>query len=72
MQNEIDALNINCVTLDMYNHDFEKFLSKELQKYTGKDMVINFKKVKEIPLLETGKRTAVISNINYNFHNLNI
>tara|TARA_Y100000590_G_C15745087_1_gene1021678 strand:+ start:2396 stop:4570 length:2175 start_codon:yes stop_codon:yes gene_type:complete len=72
VQNEIDALNINCVTLDMYNHDFEKFLSKELQKYTGKDMVINFKKVKEIPLLETGKRTAVISNINYNFHNLNI
>ena len=56
----------------MYNHDFDKFLSKELQKYTGNLMVINFKKVKEIPLLETGKRTAVISNINYNFHNLNI
>lgn len=43
---------------------------KELSSYTGPETVIKTKFVKEIPLLKTGKRTPVISDVRYEFQEL--
>lgn len=65
-----DAIELRIVPEAGYSASIEADLLKGLRRFMGETMVIDVQTVDNIPLLATGKRTGVISYLQYDFQRL--
>jgi phenylacetate-CoA ligase len=71
IQEQKGEFDLKIIKTDLYNNDIEDRILKELRSFTGNDTKINILYVNQIVLLETGKRSPVISKVKVDFQELN-
>lgn len=69
-QNQHGSFDIRLVPTPMFNSSVEQNLISGLRKFTGEETKINVQLVDEIPLVKTGKRTPVISQLKSDFQEI--
>ena len=67
VQESFDELEVKIVPTSMYNDSIEEEIRFGLKEFIGSEMPIRFTLVDEIPLVRTGKRTAIISKLKLDF-----
>ncbi|HYI11913.1 MAG TPA: glycosyltransferase [Thermoanaerobaculia bacterium] len=65
-----DAIDLKIVPENGYSATAENEILTGLKRYMGDSMGINVQLVDQIPLLRTGKRTGVVSHLDYDFQRL--
>ena len=70
VQNTRDAIIVKLVPGPHYSEGAIKDMVESLRPYVGETMKIDTALVDEIPMVRTGKRTGVISNLGYDFQKL--
>lgn len=70
IQETREEIQIKIVPHTMYNNKIGVKIQEGLQEFTGQDMPIRITLVDEIPLVKTGKRTAIISKLKIDFLDL--
>lgn len=61
---------LKIVPKSQFTKDIENRIIQELKVYAGQEQIIEVNLVGEIPLLKTGKRTPVISNVKLDFQKI--
>jgi phenylacetate-CoA ligase len=64
------GFNLRIVPNEQYSEIIGKKIVSDLRSYTGKETQINLEILETIPLLITGKRTPVISNLKVDFQKI--
>jgi len=70
VQDVKDAVTLKIVPESGYSDVVKDQILAELRKFMGETMVIDVELVDNIPLVRTGKRTGVVSNLNFDFQKL--
>ncbi len=70
VQRETGAIELKIVPESGYSASVQEELLSGLRRFMGEDMRIEVEVVNTIPLLRTGKRTGVISHLDYDFQRL--
>jgi phenylacetate-CoA ligase len=70
IQERQSAIHLKVVPGNQFSNELMENILKSLREYMGETMEINVSLVDEIPLLKTGKRTGVISHLQYDFQNM--
>lgn len=66
IQIEEGKFTIRIIPTSLFNDENKNKISEELKKFTG-DTILEWEFVTEIPLVRTGKRTPVVSNLSEKF-----
>lgn len=61
---------LKIVPKSQFTKDVENRIIQDLKVYAGQDQIIEVNLVDEIPLLKTGKRTPVVSNVKLDFQKI--
>jgi phenylacetate-CoA ligase len=69
-QDSPDRFKLKLVAKEQFTNDINNRIIEELKVYAGQQQIIEVDLVEEIPLLKTGKRTPVISNIKLDFQKI--
>jgi len=70
VQEELGAIELKIIKGDQYSESTLNEILNDLKKFLGDEMAIKVSFVDEIPLVRTGKRTAIVSKLNLDFQNL--
>lgn len=70
IQEEYTKIQLKIIKGDQYNEQIISEIIGGLKNFLGAEMIIDLVFVDEIPLVKTGKRTAIISKLNLDFQNL--
>jgi phenylacetate-CoA ligase len=70
VQHRRDAIDLKIVPEAGYSSDVEELLLRELRRFMGEKMEIDVQIVDHIPMVRTGKRTGVVSHLDYDFQKL--
>ncbi len=70
VQNVRDAITIKVVPGPHYSEAAMAEVTAALKPFIGEDMGVTVEVVDEIPLVRTGKRTSVVSTLNFDFQRL--
>lgn len=65
-----EAIELKIVPENRYSKSVEEQLLAELKRFMGEKMIIEVSIVEHIPMVRTGKRTGVISYLDYDFQKL--
>lgn len=71
VQEKLNEIDLKIIKGEQFNTIEMNKIVEGLMKFLGEAMKINVVYVDEIPLVKTGKRTAIISKLNLDFQNLN-
>jgi phenylacetate-CoA ligase len=69
-QNTSEKFTLNLVPKSQFTDEVKNRITDDLKAYTGKEQIIEVSIVDEIPLLKTGKRTPVVSNVKLDFQKI--
>ena len=61
---------LKLVAKPQFTNDVKNRIVEELKVYAGQQQIIEVLLVEEIPLLKTGKRTPVVSNVKLDFQKI--
>lgn len=70
VQNERKKVELKIVPESGFSTTVQEEILRQLHKFMGQEMQIDVSLVEHIPLLRTGKRTGVISHLDYDFQKL--
>ena len=70
VQNTLEEIDLKIIKGEQFNEAEMENIVEGLKKFLGETMKINVVYVDEIPLVRTGKRTAIVSKLNLDFQNL--
>ena len=70
MQREEGAIELKIVPEAGYSRSVEEQIVQGLKKFMGERMRIDVQLVDQIPLVRTGKRTGVVSHLQFDFQKL--
>ena len=65
-----EKFTLNLVPKLQFTEEIKNRISNDLKVYTGQEQIIEVSLVEEIPLLKTGKRTPVVSNVKLDFQKI--
>jgi phenylacetate-CoA ligase len=69
-QDSSDKFMLKLVAKPQFTNDVKNRIVEELKVYAGQQQIIEVLLVEEIPLLKTGKRTPVVSNVKLDFQKI--
>ena len=69
-QESPEKFTLRIVPKSQFTQEVNNRIIGELKGYTGQDQLIEVELVEEIPLLKTGKRTPVVSNVKLDFQKI--
>jgi phenylacetate-CoA ligase len=69
-QDSPESFTLKLVAKPQFTTEIKDRIVEELKEYAGQQQVIEVSLVEEIPLLKTGKRTPVISNVKLDFQKI--
>jgi phenylacetate-CoA ligase len=72
VQDSPEKFILKIVAKSQFNSEIQARILDALMVYTGKNQIIEVNLVNEIPLLETGKRTPVVSNVKLDFQQIDV
>lgn len=70
VQEKLGEIELKIIKGEQYSDTAIEEILAGLKKFLGEGMIIHLNFVEEIPLVKTGKRTAIISKLNLDFQNL--
>jgi phenylacetate-CoA ligase len=69
-QETFEKFTLKLVPKSQFTDEVKNRITDELKAYTGQEQIIEVSLVDEIPLLRTGKRTPVVSNVKLDFQQI--
>jgi len=70
IQESTEKFTLKIVPKSQFTEEVKNRIIQDLKTYTGQEQIIEVSLVEEIPLLRTGKRTPVVSNIKLDFQQI--
>ncbi|MBM3227723.1 glycosyltransferase [Candidatus Peribacteria bacterium] len=70
VQTSRDSLTVKIIKNESFSADVEQEILSGLRKFLGETMDITMEFVESIPMVKTGKRTSVVSMVDYDFQDV--
>ncbi|MHC5719079.1 MAG: hypothetical protein ACYTX0_45200, partial [Nostoc sp.] len=70
IQHQVDIIDLKVVKGWQFSESVMEDILERLKEFLGQEMFINVQYVEKIPLGQTGKRTSVLSKLNFDFQDI--